>query len=120
MEIVPLSKLGVALMKNRIFLAGSMAIALAAGTILLPSVAEAVNRPGGGSHRAGGMHGMHHGGAMYAGGMHHGGAYRGGYGHGGGYYGGGYYGGGYGGGYYGYCGPIPNVLVFCAPLPLGL
>ena len=57
------------------------------------------------------MHGGGRGGAMYAGGMHHGG-YHGGYGHRGCYYGG-----GYGGGYYGYCGPIPNVLVFCAPLP---
>ncbi len=114
-KIVPLSKLGIALMKNRNFLAGSLALALAAGTILLPSIAEAVNRPGGGSRGGGGGHG----GAMHAGGMYHGGGYRGGYGHGG-YYGGGYYGGGYGGGYYGYCGPIPNVLGFCAPLPFGL
>ena len=121
MEIIPLSRLGVVLMKNRSFLAASMALALAAGTILLPSIAEAVNRPGGGSHGGGQMHSAGHGGAMHAGGMYHGGGYRGGYGHGGGYYGGGYYGGGYGGGgYYGYCGPIPNVLGFCAPLPFGL
>ena len=120
MGIFPLSRLGIVLMKNRNFLTGSLALALAAGTLLVPKVAEAVNRQGGGSHGGGGMHSGSRGSAMYAGGMHHGGRYHGGYVHRGGYYGGGYYGGGYGGGYYGYCGPIPNVLGFCAPLPFGL
>ncbi len=113
-------------MNGRIFFAGAMALALATGTILLPTLAEAANRPGGGSHGgghrgyAGGIHRSGGGHGRYAGGMHRGGGYAHGGGWGGGYYGGGW-GGPYAGGYYGgTCGIVPNVLGFCVPLPFGL
>jgi uncharacterized membrane protein len=92
------------MLKNMIIV-GASALALAASTIVLPSVADAGTRPGGS-----GGHAMSHsrpggGGAHYAG--------RGGRG---GYGGGGYVGGGYVGGYYGgYCGPIQITLGLCGP-----
>jgi hypothetical protein len=113
-------------MKNNVLLSGAVALALTAGTILLPSFAAAAT-----NRQEGGPHGRGHSGAMHAGiSQHNVGNYHGSYGHGGGYhsggyysagnYGGGYYGPRYYGGYYGGCGPIPNVLGFCAPLPFGL
>ncbi len=77
-------------MKTHIFLAGAIALAFAAGTAALPSLADAAQQ-------------MHGGG-----------------GHGGGYHGGGYHGGGvyYGGGgvyYGGVCGPMQVVLGLCGP-----
>jgi hypothetical protein len=105
-------------MKINTLLAGSAALAFAAGAILLPSFAAAAERHDDGSHSGGG-----HRGAVHAGVSHHNGGYHGRYAHGGGNYYAGpvYYGtNSYGGGYYGRCGPIPNVLGFCVPLPLGL
>jgi uncharacterized membrane protein len=86
---------------NNMFIVGSMTLALAASTIVLPSVADAAMRPGGGAH------GTSHGGG------HAGGHYRGG--HGGGYGGGGYGGFGGFGGYYNVCGPIQLTLGLCGP-----
>ncbi len=92
-------------MKTHIFLAGAIALAFAAGTAALPSLADAAQQMhGGGGH----------------GGGYHGGGYHGGGGHGGGYHGGGYHGGGvyYGGGgvyYGGVCGPMQVVLGLCGP-----
>ncbi len=83
-------------MKTHIFLAGAIALAFAAGTAALPSLADAAQQ-------------MHGGGG-------HGGGYHGGGGHGGGYHGGGYHGGGYHGGgvyYGGVCGPMQVVLGLC-------
>ncbi len=82
-------------MKTHIFLAGAIALAFAAGTAALPSLADAAQQ------------------------MHGGGGHGGGY-HGGGYHGGGYHGGGvyYGGGgvyYGGVCGPMQVVLGLCGP-----
>ena len=76
-------------MKTRIFLTGAVALAFAAGTIALPSLAEAAQTfHGGGGHGGGG------------------GVYRGG----------GYGGAGYGGVYYGgVCGPMQVVLGLCGP-----
>ncbi len=88
-------------MLKNMFVAGSMTLALAASTIVLPSVADAAMRQGG---HAGGHAGAHFGG--------HGGHFRGRGGHGG-YYGG-YYG-GYGGYYGGFCGPIQLTLGLCGP-----
>ena len=69
-------------MSKRIFLAGSMAMALALGSLVLPSEADAAFRHGGG-----GFHGGFHGGGFRGGGFRygHGGYYRHGYGWGGGY-----------------------------------
>ncbi len=90
-------------MKTHIFLAGAIALAFAAGTAALPSLADAAQQMhGGGGH----------------GGGYHGGGYHGGGGHGGGYHGGGYHGGGYHGGgvyYGGVCGPMQVVLGLCGP-----
>src|ERR1700677_3690452 len=100
-------------MSKRIFLAGSMAMALALGSLVLPSEADAAMRHGGG----GGFHG---GGGFPGGGGFHGGYYghRGYYGHGGygyghryGYGGYGYGGYGYGGGYW--CNPIQLAAGLC-------
>ncbi len=85
-------------MKTHIFLAGAIALAFAAGTAALPSLADAAQQ-------------MHGGGG-------HGGGYHGGGGHGGGYHGGGYHGGGFHGGgvyYGGVCGPMQVVLGLCGP-----
>ncbi len=99
-------------MKTRIFLAGAIALAFAAGTIALPSLADAAQQMhGGGGHGGGGHGGGGHGGGYRMGGAYHGGGY-----HGGGYHGGGgvYYGGG--GVYYGgVCGPMQVVLGLCGP-----
>jgi uncharacterized membrane protein len=93
------------LLRNMVIV-GASALALAASTIVLPSVADAAGqRPGGG-----------HGHAMSHGGSGGGGAHFGGHGGRGGYGGGGYGGGGYVGGYYGgYCGPIQITLGLCGP-----
>ncbi len=93
-------------MKTRIFLAGAIALAFAAGTIALPSLADAAQQMhGGGGHGGGG-----HGGGGHGGGYRMGGAY-----HGGGYHGGGYHGGGGGVYYGGVCGPMQVVLGLCGP-----
>jgi len=92
-------------MKTRIFVAGAVAVAFAAGTVAMPSLADAAQQfHGGGGHGGGGFHGGGHGGGVRMGGAYHGGGY-----HGGGYYGGGgvYYGGG--------CGPMQVVLGLCGP-----
>jgi len=103
-------------MKTRTFLAGATALAFAAGTVALPSGADAAQTFHGGGGHGGGGHGVggHGGGYRVSGGYHgsvyHGGVYRGG-GYGGGGYGGGYY-----GGYYGpVCGPMQVVLGLCGP-----
>jgi hypothetical protein len=110
-----LSTSGVAIMKNLRIIAGSIALALAAGAMLIPVVSEAAMRNGGGGHGGGGHGGGFHGGGR-GGGMHVGGGVRrgggGGYG-GGGYGGGGWGGGGWGGGYSAYCGPIQLTLGLC-------
>ena len=82
-------------MKTRILLASAIALAFAAGTIALPSLADAQQFHGSGGHGGGG-----HGGGYRMGGAYHGGGYHGG---GGAYYGGGgvYYG--------GVCGPISSL-----------
>ena len=95
-------------MKTRILLASAVALAFAAGTVALPSLADAAQQFHGGGGHAGGGHG---GGYQVGGGYRMGGAY-----HGGGYHGGGgaYYGGG--GVYYGgMCGPMQVVLGLCGP-----
>jgi hypothetical protein len=101
-------------MKTRIFLAGAIALAFAAGTVALPSLADAAQQyHGGGGHGGGGHGGGGHGGGYRMGGAYHGGAY-----HGGGVYRGGVYrGGGYGGGGYygGGCAPMQVVLGLCGP-----
>ena len=53
-------------MKKRTFLAGAMALALAAGDVLAPSVADAATMHGGGGHGGGG----HGGGGFHGGGGH--------------------------------------------------
>jgi hypothetical protein len=89
-------------MLKNMFIVGSMTLALAASTSVLPSVADAAQRTGGhaASHGARGARG------------HVGGNFRGRGGHGafGGYS-------GYGGsdGYYGVCGPIQLTLGLCGP-----
>jgi uncharacterized membrane protein len=93
-------------MLRNMFIVGASALALAASTIVLPSVADAGTKTGGGGSHG---HAMSHsrpggGGAHFAG--------RGGRG---GYGGGGYVGGGYVGGYYGVCGPIQITLGLCGP-----
>jgi uncharacterized membrane protein len=82
--------------------AGAAALALAAGAIALPTVADAAGGPG--VRPTGQFHG-HSGGYSYG---HRGSGYNGygGYGYGG-------YGGYYGG--YGYCGPIQLTLGLCGP-----
>jgi len=96
-------------MKKQIFIVGSIALALAAGAITLPAVANAAQTRQGGGHAGGGGGAHYHGGGGPQ-------AYRGGGGYrGGGYYGGGYYGGGYGGGYIAACGPMQIVLGLCGP-----
>jgi Spy/CpxP family protein refolding chaperone len=98
-------------MKTRILLASAIALAFAAGTIALPSLADAQQFHGSGGHGGGGHGGGGHGGGGHGGGYRMGGAY-----HGGGYHGGGgaYYGGG--GVYYGgVCGPMQVVLGLCGP-----
>jgi hypothetical protein len=72
-------------------------LAFAAGTVELPSLADAAQM----LHGGGG-----HGGGYRVSGAYHGGVYRGGGGYGGGYYGG-YYG--------GVCGPMQVVLGLCVP-----
>jgi hypothetical protein len=109
-------------MNTRTLLAGGAALAFAAGTVLVPCVADAAQTfHGGGGHggggHGGGFGGGHGGGGYRVGGAYHGGGYR----HGGGYYGGGYGGGGYGYGggggvyYAGVCGPMQVVLGLCGP-----
>jgi hypothetical protein len=95
------------LLRN-MFIVGSAALALAASTVVLPSVADAAGAAGG----AGVLpHGQSHGRVGGANFRSPGG--RGGYGGGYGY---GYGGGGYYGGYYpGYCGPIQLTLGLCGP-----
>jgi hypothetical protein len=123
-----LSAIGGDFMKKRTFLAGAMAVALAGGAVLAPSVADAATMHGGGGHGGGGGHsggGFHGGGghgggyrvgANRGGGYHGGGVNRGGgYGYGGGGYGGGGYGGWNGGYYAGACGPMQLVLGLCGP-----
>jgi hypothetical protein len=104
-------------MKERTFLAGAMALALAGGVVLAPSVADAATIHGGGGHGGGGRGGGFHGGGGYRVGAYHGGGYHGGSVYRGGGYG--YRGGGYGGwngGYYaGACGPMQLVLGLCGP-----
>lgn len=87
-------------LKN-MFIVGSTTLALAASTIVLPSIADAAIRHGGGGHGGGrgGGHFRGHGGGGFGG-------YRGGGGFGG-YGGGGYYG--------GFCGPIQLTLGLCGP-----
>ena len=107
-------------MKTHIFLAGAIALAFAAGTAALPSLADAAQQMhgggghGGGGHGGGGYHGGGGHGGGYHGGGYHGGGGRGGY-HGGGYHGGGVYYGGGGVYYGGVCGPMQVVLGLCGP-----
>jgi hypothetical protein len=88
------------LLRN-IFIVGSAALALAASTVVLPSVADA--RPGFTYQTHGMIHSYGQVGANYH-------RYRG-YG---GYGGAGYYG-GYYGGYYPYCTPLQLALGLCGP-----
>jgi uncharacterized membrane protein len=92
------------LLRN-MFIAGSTVLALAASTIMLPSVADAGTKVGGG----GGGKGMSKSFSGRTGGNFRSRGVRGGYG------GGGYGGGGYVGGYYGVCGPIQLTLGLCGP-----
>jgi len=88
------------LLKNMLVV-GSTALALAASTVVLPSVADAAGAAGVRPHAQG-----YSGGRMHAGYYGRGG--RGGYG--------GYGGAGYYGGYYpGFCGPIQLTLGLCGP-----
>ena len=87
-------------MKTRILLASAIALAFAAGTVALPSLADAAQQ-----FHGGGGHGGGHGGGYRMGGAYHGGVYRGG----------GYGGGGYGVYYGGVCGPMQVVLGLCGP-----
>jgi uncharacterized membrane protein len=94
------------LLRN-IFIVGSAALALAASTVVLPSVADAAagtfTRQGAQSHPGGRMGANFRGHSGFVGRT------------GRGAYGGGYYG-GYGGGYYpGFCGPIQLTLGLCGP-----
>ncbi len=101
-------------MLRNMFIVGASALALAASTIVLPSVADAGTKYTGGGGGGGGK-GMSKSFSGRTGGNFRGRGVRGGYG-GGGYGGGGYIGGGYGGGYYGvYCGPIQITLGLCGP-----
>lgn len=100
-------------MTKRFFLAASTALAVAACTIVAPTLAEAYVRPPAGGHASA------HGGAHVGrgGGIRTAGNYRGRRGYGG--YSGGYSGGfnGYPGMYYGsVCGPIQVVLGLCGPI----
>jgi uncharacterized membrane protein len=89
-------------MNTRTLLAGAMALAFAAGTVVMPTVADAGQTlHGGGGHGGGGFHG--------------GGGHGGGVRVGGGYHGGGYGGGGYGGYYGPVCEPMQVVLGLCGP-----
>jgi hypothetical protein len=102
------------LLRN-MFIVGASALALAASTVVLPSVADAAGM----QQRVGGGKGMSKGFSGRGGGNFRGVRGVRGYG-GGGYggYGGGYggYGGGYVGGYYGgFCGPIQLTLGLCGP-----
>jgi len=103
-------------MKTRTFLAVAIALAFAAGTVAVPSLADAgqtLHGGGGGGHGSGGYHhGGGHGGGYRVGGAYHGGGYHGGVYRGGGYGGGGYGGGGY---YGGVCGPMQVALGLCVP-----
>jgi len=93
------------LLRN-MFIVGASALALAASTVVLPSVANAAGQRTGG---AGNAH-MSKSSGMRTSGNYHGRGGRGGYG------GGGYVGGGYVGDYYGgYCGPIQITLGLCGP-----
>ncbi len=66
-------------MKTRILLAGAIALAFAAGTVALPSLADAAQQMhGGGGHGGGGHGGGGHAGGYRMGGAYHGGAYHGG------------------------------------------
>ena len=67
-------------MKTRILLASAVALAFAAGTVALPSLADAAQQfHGGGGHAGGGRGGGYHGGGGYRmGGAYHGGGYHGG------------------------------------------
>ena len=65
-------------MKKRTFLAGAMALALAGGAVLVPSVADAATIHGGGGHGGGFHGGGGHGGGGYRVGANRGGGYRGG------------------------------------------
>ena len=94
------------------FIVGATALALAASTVVLPSVADASGaagvRPQARGQSAGRMGANYRGHATGRGGYSGYGGYRGGYG------------GGYGGGYYGgyspgYCGPIQLTLGLCGP-----
>ncbi len=87
-------------MLKNMFVAGSIALALGAGAVVLPSVADAAQRTGGhaAAHGARGSFGR-------TGGNFRGRGARGAYG--------GYYGGF--GGYYGVCGPIQLTLGLCGP-----
>ena len=59
------------MMKTRIFLAGAIALAFAAGTVALPSLADAGQTlRGGGGHGGGGYHGGGHGGGYRVGGAY--------------------------------------------------
>ena len=95
-------------MLKRMFIVGSITLALAGSVIVLPTLADAAQRSGGGGHgggHGGGGHGGGHGGGGHGGGRG-GGHFRG---HGGGGFGG-------GGGYYGgYCGPVQLTLGLCGP-----
>jgi hypothetical protein len=95
-------------MSKRIFLTGAMSMALALGSLVLPSEADAAMRHGGGGHGGG-----FHGGGFHGGGFRGGGRY---HGHGGYYRHGGYGYGGYGyGGYYGgyWCNPVQIAMGLC-------
>jgi hypothetical protein len=86
--------------KTRIFLAGAIALAFSAGTVALPSLADAGQTL--------------HGGGGHGGGSYHGGGQGGG--HGGYRVGGNYHRSGHGGGGYGsVCGPAQVALGVCGP-----
>ncbi len=97
------SAIGANTKNTRILLASAVALAFAAGSVALPSLADAQPIHGGGGHGGGGQN---MGGGYHGGGYHGGAVYRGG-GYGGGYGGGGYYG--------GVCGPMQVVLGLCGP-----
>jgi hypothetical protein len=91
-------------MLRNMFIVGASALALAASTIVLPSVADAGTKYTGGG---GGGKGMSKSFSGRTGGNIRGRGVRGGGGLGGGGYVGGYYG--------GYCGPIQITLGLCGP-----
>ena len=98
-------------MKHRGPLLKSLILAVAVGSLLLPTLASAAVRVhGGGAHGGGhfGGGGGHFGGR--GGGRYAGGGFRGGRGYGGSNWG--------GGGYGGYCGPIQLTLGLCGPYGL--